>query len=131
MPQANETGSRHTKNKTGRSEKKKTINCLLHEWQYKQIIQHAAKSGKKPTTYFRDAAMAYMAQKYVVPEDVNTSLKATIFQIRKIATNLNQIAKRTNTLQKLTLFDALKAKHAMLDLEDTIKSFIRNPSQRG
>ncbi len=105
----------------------KRLDCTLTHEQFRQIKKEARKAGMPPTTFFRKAALAYIDQTYLVPRQVENPLAITVSLLRNMANNLNQIAKYTNTFQKLTLINAIQARETVLASESLIKDFIQNP----
>ncbi len=103
------------------------INCVLTLEEYNLLKNHAQASGKKPTAYFREAAFAYIGKRYLVPKGVEEQLNMLVAEVRKIGGNVNQLAKRANRMQKLTVWDAVRARERINQLEDRVKAFIRNP----
>ena len=109
----------------------KYVNCALALDEYDRLKTHAEKAGRKPTTHLRESALAYMRQQYLVPKDLKEQIGNLTALLRNIAGNLNQIAKRTNHIQKLTVIDALHARSLVLKLETAIKRFINHPPKMG
>ena len=103
------------------------INCVLTLEEYDLLKNYAQASGQKPTVYLREAAFAYMGKRYLVPKDIEEQLKLLVVEIRKIGGNVNQVAKRANRMQKLMVWDAVRARERINQLEDRVKAFIRNP----
>lgn len=103
------------------------INCVLTLEEYDVLKERAVSIGRKPTVYLREAAFAYMQARYLVPSGVEEQLSTLIAELRKIGGNVNQLAKRANRIQKLTVWDAVLARERLNQLEDRVKAFIRNP----
>lgn len=103
------------------------VTCTLRHETYEKLIKRS--SGRKPAVFVRDAALAYLEQRYLVPADIERRLVTVTALIRNIAGNLNQIAAKTNTLQRVLLWDLKKARERVLELEDVIRRFVRYPEQ--
>jgi len=100
----------------------KRVNCTLLKDEYEELSRQASKAGLKLTPYVKRAAFAYTKQEYIVPRKVEEELREIIWLLRNIGNNLNQLAARANTLKKTTVFDLMKAKKSIHDLETTIKN---------
>lgn len=98
--------------------------------EYEELSRCAIRAGFKATAYFKKASFAYINNEYVVPVNIEKKLGEIIWLLRNIGNNLNQLSARANTLKKTTVFDLLKAKKNLHDLEVTIKNFVRNPPKQ-
>ena len=105
----------------------KYFTCKVSQEEFKKIIQHADNTGLKPTSFFKKSALAYLEQKFLVPQDIKIDLETLIFLIRNISNNLNQIAKHANQAQQLSFSHFFKANQTVSELEDLIKDFVKNP----
>jgi len=110
-----------------RRSKVRYINCAIPIRDYKRLLDRAEKIGVKPTVYLREAAFAYMNQRYLVPQNIEEELRRFILLMRNIGNSLNQIAAKANTLKRVTVFDLHKAKKRINQLEESVEAFIRNP----
>ena len=108
----------------------KRVNCTLTKKEYEELSRHANKAGLKPTPYIKKTALAYANHEYIVPKNIEADLLEVIWLLRNIGNSLNQLAARANTLKKTTVFDLMKAKKNIHDLETTIKNFVRNPPKQ-
>ena len=113
-----------------RKERAKYVNCALSLDEYTVLQRRAKTDGCTPTAYLRKSAFAYLEQKQLFPKEIEVRLGDLVVLLRNMASNLNQIARRTNQTTKLGLFDALQARKTVLDLETAIKSFMANPPRR-
>lgn len=105
----------------------KYFTCKLSQEEFKKIIQHADKTGFKPASFFKKSALAYLEQKFLVPQDTKIELQTLTFLIRNISNNLNQIAKHANQAQQLSFSHFFKAQQNVFELENLIKDFVKNP----
>lgn len=103
------------------------VTCTLRPEAYEKLVKRSA--GSKPAVVVREAALAYLEQRYLVPADIERQLVTVTALIRNIAGNLNQIAARTNTLQRVLSWDLKKARERVLDLEEVIRRFVRYPER--
>lgn len=99
---------------------------LVHE-RYHTLEHYAKQAGLPPTTFVKEAAFILMEQRRIVPRELADQLPSLIALIRNIANSLNQIAKHTNTIKRAAVFDLLKARRDVLDLEQAISDFINTP----
>ncbi len=107
--------------------KRKRVNSSLTKSEYKELKKSAEKAGMTATLFLKKACFAYMGNKYIVPSGTNRLLQEIIILLRKAGNNLNQIATKSNTFKKLSIFDAKKAKGVLNNLEEQIKTKILNP----
>lgn len=105
----------------------KQVNCTLTKKEFRKLKKHAEKAGYTPTEYLCLAAFAYTEKKFLSPESLETELQRTRYLILNIADNINQIAHHTNRVKNATLFDLLKARKLVYDLEELIRKKILNP----
>jgi hypothetical protein len=108
--------------------RKKHITCVFEPEQYHTLEHYAGQHGMKPTSFLREAALAYVQRHRLVPKEVTDQLPSLISLIRNIANNINQIARRTNTFKQATFYDLAKARRKVLDLETAITNFINSSS---
>lgn len=91
--------------------------------------RHARLAGKPPTAFLREAALAYLERRYLVPARIEDRLQELVFLFRNIAGNLNQLAAKANALKRATVFDLLFARRLVLRLEEAVKDFLRRPPE--
>jgi hypothetical protein len=111
-----------------RKKRTKYVNCALSLDEYDSLKECAEKSGRKPTKFLREAAFAYMGQHYLVPKNIDAKMANLVALLRNVAGNINQIARRTNRWQKLTVIDLLQARSLLSKQEEAIKEFLSNPT---
>ena len=80
---------------------KERIDCTLTKEEFRHIKAEAKAHGKNRTAFFRESALAYTKQKYLVPANIREKLEENIFLLKNIANNLNQIAKHANSKHKI------------------------------
>ena len=108
----------------------KRVKCTLTRSEYMEMARHANKAGMKLTPFIKKAAMAYVRQEYIVPENQAEDLRKLVLLLRGIGNNLNQLAARSNTFKNTTMLDLMKAKKNLHNLETIIKKFVRNPTKQ-
>jgi hypothetical protein len=113
-----------------RKECAKYVNCALSFEEYAVLQERAKEDGCTPTAYLRKAAFAYLEQKPVFPKAVEIRMGTLVALLRNMASNLNQIARHANQLQKLTVIDALQARSIVFKLEKAVKEFIAGSPQK-
>jgi hypothetical protein len=109
---------------------RKFVNCVLSQDEYAVLQERAKTDGQTPTAYLRKIAFAYMEQQPIWPKAIEIRLQELVRLLRNMATNLNQIARRTNRNTKLGFFDAFQARKTVLDLEIAFKVFMDNLFRR-
>lgn len=105
------------------------LNCTLPRTLYERIHRHARRAGRPPTSFLREAALAYLERRYLVPANLEQRLLDLTAVLRNVAGNINQLAAKANTLKRVTVFDLLSARRLVLFLEKSVKSFVRQPPE--
>lgn len=103
------------------------INCTLTHREATTLANEARRAGRKSATFLKQSAFAYLEKRYLVPRDQEEKLNTMVALMRNMASNLNQVARKTNKFNKVFFFDILKAKKTVHDLEEMLKNFIRQP----
>ncbi len=103
------------------------IESTFPEDQYRRLLQAAKESGRRPSVFLREAAMAYLEKRYLVPEDVTTALHNLTLQLRSAGNNLNQMARYANTNKEASHALLRDARRCLQEMEDRIALFIKNP----
>lgn len=106
-----------------------SLNVTLSKSEYRRLRKEAKVSGRKCTAFLREAAFAYLDQRYLVPESLEEALYALTYQLTALGNNLNQIAKHVNTQRRASSDDLSAARSLLEHAEDLITSFVRNPPQ--
>ncbi len=107
------------------------VTITLSETQHRQLKTSAQRSGRTLTAYLRESAFAYMAERYLVPRDIEDSLSGAIMEFRAIGNNINQIAKHSNTQRRASLDDIKQSLELVRQLEKQVIRFCSHPSQHG
>lgn len=92
-----------------------------------RLRQEAVKYGLRPTPLLKKTAFAYFERQYLVPQNTDELLRELICLLRNMANNLNQIAAKANTLQKISFHMIFRGERIIRELETTVKEFIHNP----
>lgn len=103
------------------------LDVTLSQAQYRVLEQAARRSGRPVTAYFREAAFAYLEQRYLVPRDTEQALHALVYQLRAAGNNLNQLAHHANTKRRATAEDVRQARELLTTMEAAITRFVRCP----
>ncbi|MBI4738265.1 MobC family plasmid mobilization relaxosome protein [Candidatus Woesearchaeota archaeon] len=128
--QARKSVRRKLRDKLSYKRRTKEVKCTLTRQDYAHLLRHAAGAGMRPATYLKRAAMAYMGQQYLVPDQLEQTMLKLIYELSAIGNNLNQIARKANFFQKVTVFDLREAKRLTSQLEEAVKTFITRPTTR-
>jgi uncharacterized protein YceH (UPF0502 family) len=105
--------------------RKKRLNLTFDHSDFKKVQIHAEEIGVTPTAFLRDSALAYMDKERIPTKEVEQKFREFIFLLRNISSNLNQISRQANTVQKLSLKDFIQTKSLVNNLEDTAEDFIK------
>lgn len=93
------------------------ITCNLYPDQYFQISHSANKLQCRIAPFLRDAALAYLDRKALLPASLETRLQSMVQEIRRIGTSFHQIVDRSSTYQRLTHDDLRKGAQLVLMME--------------
>ena len=77
----------------------------------------AQKFNSRLAPFIRESALAYLDKRSLLPPPLQKSLNGIVQEVRRVGTNLNQIAKRANTYQRVTHDDLRKAGKLVILLE--------------
>lgn len=109
---------------------KKRVNLTLTLQEHKRLQKAAKKSGRKLAPFIREAVLAALEQRYLVPADTQQQLDDAIIQLRKIGTNINQLAHHANAKQHTTAEDLRLIRQALTRMEHALKKTITEPPRR-
>lgn len=93
------------------------VTCNLHPEQFFKLQQVAQQFNARLAPFMRDAALAYLDRRSMLPAALEKNLTRIVQEVRRVGTNLNQIAKRANTYQRLTHDDLRKAAQLVVMME--------------
>ncbi len=93
------------------------ITCSLYPEQFFRLTDAAAKMHTRVAPFVREAALAYVDRRTLLPSTLEEGLKAVTREVRRVGTNLNQIAQRANTFQRVTHDDLRVAGALVVTLE--------------
>lgn len=85
------------------------VTCNLHPHQYDILRGTAQRFSARLAPFLRDAAIAYCQQRMMLPEALQKRLTGMVQEIRRVGTNLNQIAARANSYQRVSHQDLRNA----------------------
>jgi len=108
----------------------KRVNCSLIAGRYRQLVREAGAYGIKPTKCLEEAAFAYFEKRQLEPVEKREDRLKILHSLNRIAASLNQIAKHTNTAQKITFFDLQRASDEVRRLRDELEDFMTDPQNR-
>ena len=93
------------------------VTCNLYPDQYFQLSHTARQFNSRVAPFLRDAALAYIAKRSMIPAALDKHLRGIVQEVRRVGTNLNQIAVRANTYQRVTHDDLRQAGQLVISLE--------------
>jgi hypothetical protein len=97
------------------------VNCRLTPEEKRKLAAAARESDVKPSTMLRITAFAYLEQCFLLPPRLEEILRSLLQEARRIGTNLNQIAARTNSLQRATDGDLRTARKLIGEFEERFR----------
>jgi len=101
---------------------RKRISISLSISDYEKVKYLAELNQTKPTSYISDIVQQQLNKSPVISKQLSDEIRSIKFLLRNIATNINQIAHRSNTLKIL-----VEDRELLLELkklEDGIKEHI-------
>lgn len=110
--------------RTYRQGKNPPLNVTLSPERRRQLNKAARAAGYKPTPFFREAAFAYLDRRLVLPKSFEQALADATLEIRRIGTNINQLAHHANLRQAATLREVQQARQLLTELEAAVTRFI-------
>ena len=103
-------------------ESRKRISISLSTSDYEKVSYLAELNQTKPTSFITDIIQQQLNKSPFVSQEVTDEIKAMKFLLRNIATNINQIAHRSNTLK--VLVDERGLLLELKKLEEGISAYI-------
>jgi hypothetical protein len=101
------------------------VNCRLDPDEVRMLRARAREVKMKPTSLLRQAALAYLRQRFLLPPQLEETLVQLLQETRRIGTNLNQIAAKTNSLQRATGGDLRRARKLLEGFEAHLRMLDR------
>lgn len=105
--------------------KKKRVELLLDPKQVKAL--DGAAGNKKLGPFILSAALAYIEGEYIIPDE--DRIRSLELQLRRIGTNINQIAKKANR-EGVDADSIAAAANLLPELERALSQIFRNPEKR-
>lgn len=107
--------------------RRERLEILLTPSESKRLTNEARRHGKRKATFAREAMFAYMDRRFVVPDD--EVVQRLELAIRRIGTNLNQIARRVNEKRVATDLDVDGTNRLLAELEELVTEAFRQPPE--
>ena len=85
------------------------ITCNLYPDQYFQLAHTARQFNSRLAPFVRDAALAHISKESLIPASLKEHLVGIVQEVRRVGTDLHQIALRVSTYQRITHDDLRKA----------------------
>lgn len=102
----------------------KRVSCSLRTERYRQLVRESKTYGLKPTKCLEEAAFALFEKQELEPVEKREDRLKMVHFLNRIAASLNQIAKQTNTAQKITFFELQNAADMVRKLRDELEKFM-------
>lgn len=99
------------------------INCSLHPHQYYPLVQAAKELNMPPTVFVRDAALAYIQQKTVLPRGIADRAKKLEQENETLEMYLNEIVEKAQTLGRVTPREMRRLSRIAIHLGRQAKAF--------
>lgn len=108
---------------------RKRVNISLSEADFNKVSYLAELNHSKPTTFITQLVQQQLNKSPVIPQQLLDDIKGMKFLLRNIATNINQIVHRSNTLK--VLVDERGLLLELKKLEDGIAAYIHKEHSQG
>ena len=105
---------------------KKRVELVYRLDEYRRLEREAGQHGRKVAPFVKACADAYLTKSYVVPDE--ETVRELRLAIRRIGTNVNQIARRANR-SGVEHQDLEHVVGLIYELEDRIGEAFRNPGE--
>lgn len=102
-------------------ERTRKVECTFRNQDYQKLSRQAQKAGFPASTYLKETYFAFEKKQPIHTQELQVSFNQTISLLRNVANNINQIAKKTNTLKKVAFGDLLQTKKQVHQLEKIIE----------
>ncbi len=107
------------------------IRVRLRPKEIKILRKKAKEYGYSLSGIFREAAFAFFKNEKIYPKEVLSQASILSSLLRNIGTNINQIARYTNRKRKITIFNLIKVRELIKNLEKEVLYFLNYPSGNG
>ena len=107
----------------------KRVSATFEKEEYETVKEAAKRAGKPLALYVKEAALASGDAVPEMPREAAERLDEFVRQIRGVATNVNQMAHRSNALR-----EAVESGEVMLRLkflEERVKAFLSSKPEGG
>lgn len=102
------------------------IECTFSKSEHKKLSRQAQKAGLPVSAYLKATYFAFEKKQPIHTKELQESFNQTLLLLWNVANNINQIARKVNTVKKVTFGDLLKSKIAVHELEKTVeKAFLK------
>ena len=95
----------------------KRITSNLHDDDHRLLKAAADAAGMKLAPFVRDAALAYLSGRFLVPPRLDDLLGRLIAEARRVGNNVNQVAAKVNATDSVTRSDLRRTRKATSELE--------------
>ncbi len=106
---------------------RRRISLTLTPAQYDKLQKQAQRSGRPLAVFVREAALAYLERRYLVPKHLERSLWQLTRQLRAAGNHLNQIAHQVNIRKHASLSELKQARALLKQMEARITQSVTCP----
>jgi len=112
-----------------KNKKRYRINCTFSSEEFMLMEKEAKNSGLKKSAFLKAMALAAIKGESFLSPLSEDHLRKMTCELRRIGTNINQIAKTSNTFHGLTQPEIKKTVNQVIEMEGLINHFVRNPGR--
>jgi len=105
---------------------KKRKELIFTKKEYSILQKIAKQHNTKVGSFAKKCVFSYLDKKYILPDQ--KQLNRLELDIKKIGNNINQVAKHSNKVKTMGLFDAMRINTNLLKMEEKIDTVINQPS---
>jgi len=106
----------------------KRVSLTFAKRDFGRFREQAAAHGLPLAAYITSLAFVAVNGKPLISKNAENRLTELIGQVRRIGTNINQIAHHANSVHKLSFGESRDVKKGLDELEERITAFLKDPS---
>ena len=104
---------------------KRRKEVVFSEKEYSYLEAKALEYKRPVGEFIKLCVFSHLQERYLLHDEA--LFHALLMEIRRVGTNVNQIARQVNTTGKISLVDSLKLSKRLKDMEYLIKTTLTNP----
>jgi predicted RNA-binding Zn ribbon-like protein len=106
---------------------RKQVTLTFTKQQHRSLQRAAEQSGRKLAPFIRETALASLENRFLVPKDLEQRLFGFTIQLRKIGTNINQLAHHANQKRHTVTEDLTEIRRVLTRMEAEVIEYVTHP----